>query len=262
MVANQDCLAYLKEKADHVYDLVFADPPFNINFAYDVYKDKLPAEQYVAWCEDWMQQVYRTLTPTGTFWLAIGDEFAAELKLAAQRVGFICRSWVVSFSTFGVNVEHGFTRSHSHLFHFIKNEKSFVFNSADPRLRQPSARQLIYKDKRADSRGRLPDNTWILRPQEIPEVWTPDIDTWTFPRICGTFKERCKWHPCQMPIAILERIVLFSSHPGQMVFDPFVGSGTTGVACKKVGRLFEGTELSEAYARRAAERIESFHVED
>lgn len=255
-IINEDCIPFLQTTPGGLFDLVFADPPFNIGYTYDKYHDARPEIEYLEWCRLWMREIFRTLKPTGTFWLSIGDEYAAELKVLAKSIGFTCKSWVVLFSTFGVNVKDGFTRSHTHLFHFTKHPKTYTFNSNDPRLRQPSARQLVYGDKRANPKGRLPDNTWILRPQEIPSVWVSETDTWTFPRVCGTFKERCGWHPCQMALAILERIVLFSTNPGDIVFDPFAGSATTLVAAKKLGRRYAGTEISEEYARLGNQRVE------
>ena len=94
--------------------------------------------------------------PTGTFWLAIGDDFAAELKLIFQReLGLTCRSWVIWYYTFGVNCKFKFSRSHTHLFHFVKDPKLATFNG-DVRSRCLQTRQLVYGDKRADSGGRLP----------------------------------------------------------------------------------------------------------
>ena len=139
----------------------------NIGYKYDVYDDKLQAEQYLDWSQQWISAVYRALKPTGTFWLAIGDEFAAELKIAAQRTGFHCRSWVIWYYTFGVNCKYKFSRSHAHLFHFVKNRQEFTFNHDT--IRVPSARQLVYADGRAAPQGRLPDDTWILRPQDVPD---------------------------------------------------------------------------------------------
>ena len=104
------------------------------------------------------------LKPGGTFWLAIGDEYAAELKVAAEhQIGFHTRSWVVWYYTFGVNCTRKFSRSHAHLFHFVKDENNFTFNAEDPQIRVPSARALVYADKRANPAGRLPDDTWIVR---------------------------------------------------------------------------------------------------
>src|SRR5947209_8508762 len=82
-------------------------------------------------------------------------------------------------------------------------------------------------DARANPRGRLPDDTWILRPQELPKAFGADEDTWYFPRVCGTFKERAGWHGCQMPEQLLGRIIRACSNRGDVVLDPFAGSGTT-----------------------------------
>lgn len=253
-----DCLELMTRTDDDSVDLAFADPPFNIGYEYDKYDDRQDDEKYLDWCETWIAELYRILKPDGTFWLAIGDEYAAELKVAATRSlkpGFHMRSWVIWYYTFGVNCKTKFSRSHAHLFHFVKNEKKFTFNAEDPAVRVPSARALVYGDKRANPKGRLPDDTWILRPQDAPESFQSMDDTWYYSRVAGTFKERQGFHGCQMPEQLLGRIIRVSSNEGDVVFDPFTGSGTTLAVAKKLGRQFFGTELSEDYAQYATERL-------
>ncbi|MDR2440167.1 MAG: site-specific DNA-methyltransferase [Planctomycetaceae bacterium] len=253
-VYNGDCIEGMRELGAGSVDLAFADPPFNIGYKYDVYHDKLKDKEYWNWSKQWMKEVYRILKPDGTFWLAIGDEYAAELKIIATRkLNFICRSWVIWYYTFGVHCKQKFTRSHTHLFHFVKNANQFTFN--DDAIRIPSARQLVYNDKRANPKGRLPDNTWILRPQELERELGSEKDTWLISRVCGTFKEREGWHGCQMPEAILERIITVSSCPNEKVLDPFLGSGTTVVVAKKLGRQFLGFELSKEYWEQCQKRL-------
>src|SRR5262249_35879735 len=191
-IYKRDCIAGMKEIAPGSVDLVFADPPFNIGYDYDVYDDAKETEHYLGWSQQWIEGVFHVLKGTGTFWLAIGDEYAAELKLTAQKIGFTCRSWVIWYYTFGVNCKQKFSRSHAHLFHFVKDPMQFTFN--DKAIRVPSARQLVYADGRANPQGRLPDDTWILRPQDLPGSFTADEDTWYFPRVAGTFKERAGFH--------------------------------------------------------------------
>ncbi|MDA0255301.1 MAG: site-specific DNA-methyltransferase [Planctomycetota bacterium] len=253
-ISRGDCLELLgRIPADSVH-LAFADPPFNIGYDYDSYDDHRTAADYLAWSRQWMEGVLRVLRPDGTFWLAIGDEYAAELKVMATReLGLTCRSWVVWYYTFGVHCKYKFARSHAHLFHFVKDSEDFTFNV--DAIRVPSARELVYADKRANSAGRLPDDTWILRPQDLPDGFTADGDTWYFPRVCGTFKERSGWHGCQMPEQLLGRIIRASSNEGDTVLDPFAGSGTTLAVAKKLGRRYLGCELSEAYAERIEERL-------
>src|SRR5204862_7790987 len=108
--------------------------------------------------------------------------------------------------------------------------------------------------------GRLPDDTWILRPQDAPEGFEPGGDTWYVPRVCGTFKERAGWHGCQMPEQLLGRIVRACSDPGDLVLDPFAGSGTTLTVAKKLGRRYLGFELSPEYAARVQQRLDAVEV--
>jgi site-specific DNA-methyltransferase (adenine-specific) len=258
---NRDCLAALKELDCGVVDLVFADPPFNIGYEYDAYDDRLESEKYLAWCRQWTAEVARVLKPTGTFWLAIGDEYAAELKIMLQQEHKLtCRSWVVWYYTFGVNCKSKFSRSHAHLFYMVKDPKQFTFNTES--IRVPSARQLVYGDARANPSGRLPDDTWILRPQDLPEGFRTDENTWYFPRVCGTFKERTGWHGCQMPEQLLGRIIRACSREGELVLDPFAGSGTTLAVAKKLRRRFFGCELSEEYSARVRQRLASIQPGD
>lgn len=249
-----DCIEAMGQLAEGSVDMAFADPPFNIGYDYDVYDDGRTPETYLGWCKQWLAAVHRVLKPDGTFWLAIGDEYAAELKVMAQReTGFHCRSWVIWYYTFGVNCKFKFSRSHVHLFHFVKNLEQCTFNGHAIRI--PSARQLVYGDNRANPQGRLPDDTWILRPQDMAEGFEPDSDTWYFPRVAGTFKERAGFHGCQMPEQLLGRIVRASSNPGDLVLDPFAGSSTTLVVAKKLRRNFLGFDISPEYVTRGNERL-------
>jgi site-specific DNA-methyltransferase (adenine-specific) len=262
-IFNCDCIEGLRKIPDGSVDLAFADPPFNIGYKYDEYQDELESEHYLNWCKEWTAEVIRVLKPSGTFWLAIGDEYAAELKVMLTREKhLVCRSWIVWYYTFGVNCVANFSRSHTHIFYFVKDPKNFTFNVDSPVLRVPSARQLVYGDKRANPKGRLPDNTWVLRPQDIPESFQPLEDTWYFSRVCGTFKERAGWHTCQMPERLLGRIIEACSLPGELVLDPFTGSGTTLAVAKKMGRNYLGYELSKQYAEAAGQRLRGINAGD
>lgn len=257
MCANEvltgDCLRRLAELPEGGVDLAFADPPFNIGYEYDVYDDRRARADYLAWTDRWLAAVRRVLKPAGSFYVAIGDEYAAETKVRLDGLGLTLRNWIVWHYTFGVHCTKKFTRSHAHIFYYVADPKRFTFH-ADA-VRVPSARQTTYADRRANPRGRLPDDTWVLRPQEDARLFPEDSDTWYVSRVCGTFKERTG-HPCQMPEAVLERIVRASSSPGDLVLDPFAGSGTTLAVAKRLGRRYLGIELSEQYAEQVRRRLE------
>ena len=249
-VIQGDCVARLAELPAGCVDLAFADPPFNIGYEYDVYHDRraqgrLPGlDREVA-----RGSAAASSSRPGRSIVAIGDEYAAEFKVRLDGLGLTMRNWIVWHYTFGVNCTKKFNRSHAHLLYYVADPKRFTFN-ADA-IRVPSARQTTYADRRANPVGKLPDDTWVLRPQEDGRFFSPEDDTWYVARVCGTFKERGE-HPCQMPLALLERIIRVSSNPGDLVLDPFAGSGTTLVAAKNLGRDYLGIELSENYAERVS----------
>lgn len=247
-----DCIAHMEAMPAGFVDLVATDPPYNVSYKYDVYDDDRPKEDYLAWTERWLAAVKRVLKADGSLFVVIGDEYAAEVKVRLDALGLTMRNWIVWHYTFGVACRKKFSRSHAHILYYVASAKHFTFE-ADA-VRVPSARQTEYGDKRAAKGGKLPDDTWVLRPQEEERCFRPEGDTWHVPRVCGTFGERTG-HPCQMPQALLERIVRVASRPGDLVFDPFAGSGTTLAAAKRLGRRYLGCELSEKYAEAVRERL-------
>ncbi len=259
-IHNVDCVSGMQQIDAESVDLVFADPPFNIGYKYDKYDDSREEEEYLAWSKRWMEQVYRIVKPNGAFWLAIGDEYAAELKLLAKQIGYKTRNWVVWYYTFGVHCHSKFTRSHAHLFYFVKENSVTKFNFSE--IAVPSARQLVYNDRRSNPEGRSPDDTWILRPQDCLSGFNANEDVWYFPRVAGTFKERAGFHGCQMPEQLLGRIIRACSNEGDIVLDPFSGSSTTVAVAKKLKRKYLSFELSEDYVTLGNKRLDDVEPGD
>lgn len=237
-----DALKLLPEWEAGCIDLAFADPPYNIGYVYDEYHDDLPEDQYVNWCRDWMAQCQRVLSPTGAFYIAIGDDFAAQVRMLGTQLGLHLRNWIIWYYTFGQHAKNKFGRSHTHILYFTKDAREFTFN--DRQLRYPSARHTEYQDLRANPLGRLPNDVWD-----------------EFPRVCGTFKERDGFHGCQLPEALLARIIMASSNKGDVVLDPFVGSGTTAAVAKRLGRRYVGIDISETYVERTRQRLKGVRDE-
>ncbi|MBN1360897.1 MAG: site-specific DNA-methyltransferase [Sedimentisphaerales bacterium] len=230
-----DCVEILREAPEPFADLVFADPPFNIGYKYDKYHDKKRSAKYLAWSEAWIAACVRVLKPHGSFYIAIGDEYVANLKLIADQQGLVLRNWIIWHYTFGQQTKTKFARAHTHILYFAKDAKHLVFN--DEVVRVLSDRQKKYKDKRANPAGKIPDDVWN-----------------EYPRICGTFAERTGF-PCQMPESLLARIIRVSSNEGDWVLDPFCGSGTTATVAHKLGRIYTTTDVSEEYVAAARQRI-------
>jgi len=231
-----DCIEVLDKVEKPFADLIFADPPFNIGYKYDKYNDKVKSKNYITWTKDWMAVCKKVLKPHGSFYIAIGDEYAANVKVIADEIGLFMRNWLIWHYTFGQQMKKKFARSHTHIFYFVSDKSNFTFN--DHAVRVPSDRQLLYNDKRANPAGKMPDDVWSQ-----------------YPRVCGTFKERTGWHPCQMPESLLKRIIAVSSNPGDCVLDPFSGSGTTAATAAQLGRNYVGVEISKSYVEKAKKRL-------
>lgn len=256
-----DCNKILRSLDPGWAHLVVADPPYNIGFEYDLYDDRRAANEYLDWTREWIASCVYAMQPNGSMWIAIGDEYVAEVKQIAEAAGLRLRNWVIWYYTFGVHCVTKFSRSHTHLLYFVRDPEDFCFN-ADA-VRVPSARQLVYNDKRANTTGRVPDNTWVLRPQDVADGgFLPHHSIWYFPRVAGTFKERARFHGCQLPEQLLGRIIRCCTAQNENVLDPFAGTGSTLVVAKKLGRNFFGCELSPEYRAHAEDRINAIRVGD
>jgi site-specific DNA-methyltransferase (adenine-specific) len=217
--------------------LIFTDPPYNIGIDYGQGEkaDLLTPQAYMKWVRNWFSLCWDCLTDDGSLWVMIGDEYAAEYCTELKATGFTVRSWIKWYETFGVNCSNKFNRTSRHIFYAVKDEKSFVFNP-EP-VTRPSDRQTKYGDSRASAGGK---------------VWD---DVWQIPRLTGTCAERIPDFPTQLPLALVEPIVLCASMPGDLVVDPFNGSGTSGVAAIRNGRKYVGVEKSEKFADMADMRL-------
>jgi DNA modification methylase len=128
-----------------------------------------------------------------------------------------------------------FNRTKRHLLYMVRDPKRFTFNRCA--FATQSDRQKKYNDKRANPAGKILDDVWII------------------PRVAGTHSERINGVPTQLPMELLRRVVGCSSNPGDLVIDPFSGSGTTAAACVELGRRFLGIELSPQYAELSRRRL-------
>jgi len=238
-VLNVDVLDGLESVRDEhgPARLIFTDPPYNIGIDYGdgEQSDSLSDAAYIKWVRQWFALCWDCLTEDGSFWVMIGDEYAAEYAVELKATGFTIRSWIKWYETFGVNCSNKFNRTSRHIFYAVKDPSAFVFNQES--VTRPSDRQTKYGDARAASGGKLWD------------------DVWQIPRLTGTCAERIPDFPTQLPLALVEPIILCGSMPGDLVVDPFNGSGTTGVAAVRNLRKYVGIEKSPTFADIATKRI-------
>lgn len=219
--------------------LIFADPPYNIGIDYGngVKADLLKPDRYMAWVNGWITRAIDCLTPDGSLWVMIGDEYAAEYGVLLKSKGLTIRNWIKWYETFGANCANKFNRTSRHIFYCVRDPNNFVFNS-DP-VSRPSDRQTKYNDKRANQAGKIWDDVWMI------------------PRLTQSCNERIPQFPTQLPLDLVSAIVECASMPGDLVVDPFNGSGTTGAASLTSGRKYIGIELNEHFADLTAKRFQA-----
>lgn len=235
MIYTGNCLDILPTLPRESVDLVIADPPYNIGVDYGRGRKADLRDDYGIWCGWWIQECYQALKPYGSLWIISGQEHGAEIDIGMQRNGFTIRNRVTWFETFGVYCHNKFGRTSRPILYGVKDAKHFTFHRDAVTI--PSARQTKYGDKRASSGGKIMG------------------DVWEISRVCGTFKERIKGVPTQLPSILVKRIIEVSSNPGDVVLDPFAGSGTTLAVARETGRQAIGIELNPDYVRIAEARL-------
>lgn len=225
-------------------DLIFADPPFNWNRAYDKWDDSMEDHEYLDFTHEWLDACITMLSPHGSFWVNIPDDWAAEIVVHLKSRKLHMVNWCVWHYRFGQNTTSRFINSKVHALYFAKS-KDRVWNS--DAILEPSDRATTYFDPRTlDKKDGMPAG------KRVPmDVWYGQY----WGRIQGNNKERRAFHDNQLPEIYLERVIRATSNEGQLVMDPFLGSGTTGVMARALNRRFLGIEFSKDNAKSSFQRI-------
>lgn len=243
-----NAVAWLRSLKSGSVDLVFADPPYNIKKAeWDSFASQ---QAYVEWSLQWIEQVARVLKPMGTLYVCGFSEILADVKLPALRFFAGCR-WIVWHYRNKANLGSDWGRSHESILHFRKS-KQFTFNIDD--IRVPYGRHTLrypeHPQAESSQYGHGKEQVWHphargAKPRDVIEI----------PTTCNGMHEKTP-HPTQKPEELVRKIVLVSSKPGDLVIDPFLGSGTTAVVAEQLRRRWMGCDLSPEYCQWAARRIE------
>ena len=237
-------------------DLVFADPPFNWSRDYDrargggsegnkVWDDgAMSPEEYLEFTTAWIDLCIEALTPAGSMWVNIPDDWAAEIVVHLKGRGLTMVNWCIWHYRFGQNTMGRFINSKVHALYFCKDPSKRTWN-AEPIL-EASDRATTYfdprtHDKKVGASGkRVPMDVWYGK------HWG---------RIQGNNKERRANHDNQIPEVYLERVIRACSNEGDLVMDPFMGSGTTSTVARELNRRSITIEYSKLNAASAWERI-------
>lgn len=248
---EQDSLEILKHVNSESIDLIFADPPYNIRKAnWDKFESQ---ETYIDWSMQWIREASRILKPTGSLYICGFTEILADLKHPAMKYFKKCK-WLIWYYKNKANLSNDWGRSHESLLHLRKTNK-FKLN-VDPiripynahTLKYPSHPQAESSQYSGSSKkySSWTPNPLGAKPKDVIEI----------PTTCNGMGEKTK-HPTQKPEELLRKIVLSSSNEGDIVLDPFSGSGTTATVCRQLNRKWIGIELTPEYNQWAIERIDN-----
>ncbi len=246
-----DSIEWLKGLPNESVDLIFADPPYNIRKAD---WDKFESHQsYIDWSLLWIEEASRVLSPAGSMYVCGFSEILADIKHPAMRFFASCK-WIVWHYRNKANLGQDWGRSHESLIHF-RRSKRHRLNVDDIRIPY-GAHTLKYPSHPQAETSQYGNGG------KRKDVWTPNTngakpkDVLEIPTTCNGSGETTA-HPTQKPEELVRRIVLASSEEGQIVVDPFSGSGTTLVVSEQLNRKWAGCDLSAEYNSWAVDRIEN-----
>lgn len=236
------------QKAGLSVDLTVTSPPYNIGKEYE---QCLSTDTYVNWCSQWMNQVYDLTRPEGAFWLNVGYLEVRDKGLCVpipyliwEKSPFYMLQEVVWQYGAGVSAKARFSPRNEKWLFYVKSQAAYTFNLdavRDPNVKYPNQKK--NGKFRCNPLGKNPGDVWMF----------PKVTTGT----SRSSKERTG-HPAQFPLAVVDRIVKVSSNPVDVIFDPFAGSCSAGIAAAGLGRIFFGIEIRRDYCEIAAKRYQRF----
>jgi DNA modification methylase len=229
-VLQGDCLDLMKNLDSESVDLIVTDPPYNLNKDYGNDSDNRTYEEYLGFTRLWLQEAKRVLKATGTLYVFMGVRYISYVyQILEQELDFQFNSWITWFYTQGIGKTKGFSPRHDDILMFTKSKK-FKFHLDNIRVPQKYYRSVN------NMRGANPGNVW-----EFSHV-----------HYCQANRQK---HPTQKPEAIFERMILASSDMGDLVLDPFAGSGTALRVCQQTERNCIGIDINPDYVQMAKERL-------
>ncbi len=244
-VYKGDSLELLSALPASCLPLTVTSPPYNIGKAYEQVR---AIDEYIRWCADWISLVHRATNPTGAFWLNLGYlSLSGRAKalpipyLLWERVPFFLMQEIVWNYGAGVAAKHSFSPRNEKFLWYVRDSENYTFNLDD--VRDPDVK---YPNQRKN--GKLKCNPLGKNP----------TDVWQIPKVTSgtdrSSKERTP-HPAQFPIAVVDRIVRACSSPGDVILDPFMGSGSLAEAALRAGRQAIGFEINAEYVDLTARRL-------
>lgn len=242
---NQDLFEVLDWLPPSFVDLLFIDPPYNLTKSFNTrtFRER-SSEEYQAWLETWLPQILNTLKPTGSVYICGDWRSAAAIQLVAEKY-LIVRNRITWEREKGRGTKTNWKNCAEDIW-YCTVSNAYTFNVEAVKLK----RRVIapYTDENGQPKDWDKTNNGNYRLTHPSNLWTDlTVPFWSMPENTD--------HPTQKPEKLLAKIILASSSPGDVVFDPFLGSGTTSVVAKKLKRRYVGIEIDPTYCCLAEKRL-------
>ena len=244
-IFNEDVLLGIKKIPNESIDLIIADPPYCLGKDYGNGSDKMKPDEYLDWSKKWIKSVIPKLKKTGSFYIFLTWQYSPEIFSFIKKHLMMINEiiWDRRVPSMGGSTRK-FSSVHDNIGFFVKDKKYYF--DLDP-IRIPYDAET----KKARTRSIFVGKKWL-------EMGYNPKDVWSNSRIHAQDPER-ENHPTQKPIEILKRMILASSPKSGIVLDPFMGSGSTAVACVFNNRNYIGFEINAQYCKTAGRRLEKIN---
>ncbi len=240
-----DCLKLFKKIDDDTVDMIFADPPYNVDKKYYSVNDN--RTDYFKWMKKWMSQCYRVLRPSGTAYFMNAPKNFGQQEATIKSVGFEIKSYIIWMRRNPAPAKNTFPNVHSDIHYCIKPpcSKKYFDDSETVWYELRRKDGLIGKDHR-------PYDVWLDIPKLVPGFMAqPEV-------VLKSNGKKAMVLPNQLPEKLVWRCVQSSTQVGDLVIDPFLGIGTTMRVCAKNGRRFIGFEINKEYEKYLDEQKNRF----
>ncbi|HDR9766571.1 TPA: site-specific DNA-methyltransferase [Burkholderia cepacia ATCC 25416] len=246
-IFHADCMEAMKALPAELVDLTVTSPPYNIGKAYE---STMPLDEYVQWCSDWMNEVYRLTKSNGAFWLNVGyipvEGRAKALPLPYllwDKVPFFLIQELVWNYGAGVAARKFLSPRNEKFLWYVKDQENYTFNLDE--IRDPDVK---YPNQKKN--GKLRCNTAGKNPSDV----------WQIAKVTSGARrssaERAP-HPAQFPMDLVDRLIKGFSNERELIMDPFMGSGTTAECAIRNGRYVIGFEKDRTYCDYIKQRLTS-----
>lgn len=243
---NQDVFQVLDLLPDKFVDLVFVDPPYNLNKTFNLTNFKaMESEKYEEWLDSWIQKIIRLLKPHASVYIC-GDWKSSGAIFNVAKKYFQVQNRITFEREKGRGAKYNWKNCSEDIWFCTLSDK-YNFDVEAVKMKRKVVAP--YKDENGNPKDWEKTEHGNYRTTHPSNVWTDiTIPFWSMPENTD--------HPTQKPEKLVAKVILASSKPNDMVFDPFLGSGTTSVVAKKLGRKYIGVDIDEFYCCLAEKRLE------